>query len=69
MEQMEYGPLIPNSRIYEERQKAVLSAIMLRYPRCEELKEPIIAAYAKSYYLRMKEITDTLSQLSEWTTP
>lgn len=65
MEQMEYGRLVPNNRIYEEQQKAVLSAIIQRYPQCAELKEPISAAYKKSYYLRMKEITDTLSRLSK----
>ena len=63
MEQAEFGQLIPTTPIYEEQQKAVLSAIIQKYPQCAELKEPITAAYAKSYHLRMKEITDTLSQL------
>ena len=65
MEQMEYGRLVPNNHIYEEQQKAVLSAIIQRYPQCAELNEPISATYKKSYYLRMKEITDTLSRLSK----
>ncbi len=65
MEQMEYGRLVPNNHIYEEQQKAVLSAIIQRYPQCAELKEPISATYKKSYYLRMKEISDTLSRLSK----
>lgn len=64
-EQLEFGPLQPSNQIYEERGKAVLSAIIKRYPQCAELKEPIIKAYEKSYFLRMKEITDTLSRLSE----
>lgn len=65
MEQAEYGRIIPDNRNYEEREKVILDAIIKKYPKCSELKESLTAAYRMSYYLHMKEITDTLSLLVE----
>ena len=63
MEQAEYGRIIPDNRNYEEREKVILDAIIKKYPKCSELEESLTAAYRMSYYLHMKEITDTLSLL------
>ena len=65
MEQAEYGRIIPDNRNYEEREKVILDAIIKKYPKCSELEESLTAAYRMSYYLHMKEITDTLSLLVE----
>ncbi len=65
MEQAEYGRLIPDNRKYEEREKVILDAIIKKYPECSELEEPLTAAYRMSYYLHMKEISDTLFLLVE----
>ena len=65
MEQAEYGRMIPDNRNYEEREKVILDAIIKKYPKCSELEESLTAAYRMSYYLHMKEITDTLSLLVE----
>ncbi len=65
MEQAEYGRIIPDNRNYEEREKVILDAIIKKYPKCSELKESLTAAYRMSYYLHMKEITDTLTLLVE----
>lgn len=65
MEQAEYGRIIPDNRNYEEREKVILDAIIKKYPKCSELEESLTAAYRMSYYLHMKEITDTLSLLME----
>lgn len=65
MEQAEYGRIIPDNRNYEEREKVILDAIIKKYPKCSELEESLTAAYRMSYYLHMKEITDTLFLLVE----
>lgn len=65
MEQAKYGRIIPDNRNYEEREKVILDAIIKKYPKCSELEESLTAAYRMSYYLHMKEITDTLSLLVE----
>ena len=65
MEQAEYGRIIPDNRNYEEREKVILDAIIKKYPKCSELEESLTAAYRMSYYLHMKEVTDTLSLLVE----
>ena len=57
--------MIPDNRNYEEREKVILDAIIKKYPKCSELEESLTAAYRMSYYLHMKEITDSLSLLVE----